>query len=279
MAHTFATDRGDEQLIWDVSRLWELSRDLPVETVPLEDLVATLDENCWFGGNAMPTCREVADHARRIYETDLAYPIIVSADGEVMDGVHRVAKAWILSHEEVRIVRFSEDPEPDRRVPRQKNADSADPAASGREEGTPDALPMKELMRRATAIEYQVVGHFGAVDSGGQRYTWSAARTAEAVEGLLSLSEDRVARALAVLADRTRLLLLRALHHGPRSAAELSALLPPEAAGEVDSHLGELEKFGFIRRLVGRYQFRKRYEGVYLTALALAADMGAGAAE
>ena len=48
-----------------------------------------------------------------IEETDLRYPIILSSDGRVMDGMHRVAKALLEGQETIETVKFSQDPEPD----------------------------------------------------------------------------------------------------------------------------------------------------------------------
>ena len=75
-------------------RLWALSAELPVTEVPIDD-VAEFDQDCWFDGTG-PTCRQVAEHARRIESADLAYPVILSANGALMDGGHRIAKAWLL---------------------------------------------------------------------------------------------------------------------------------------------------------------------------------------
>jgi hypothetical protein len=57
--------------------------------------VREFDENCWFGSGNPPTCRAVAQHVQRIWEADLAYPIILSANGGLMDGGHRIARAWL----------------------------------------------------------------------------------------------------------------------------------------------------------------------------------------
>jgi ribonuclease HI len=65
--HTHSHEEGAERLTWNVERLWELAKDLPVEAVPLASVEAILDEDCWFGGK-VPTLRDVAKHARRIYE-------------------------------------------------------------------------------------------------------------------------------------------------------------------------------------------------------------------
>ena len=100
-------------LAWDVDRLIALSSRLPVREVPLSS-IRELDEPFWFGeGSIPPTCREIAEHARLIAETDLAHPIILGADGRVMDGMHRVAKAYLENRPVVLAVRLEADPEPD----------------------------------------------------------------------------------------------------------------------------------------------------------------------
>ena len=100
---------GDSGLrAWDVDRLVELARHLPVEHVALDD-IRELDEDYW---GAM-TCRQVAEHARLVEGADLSYPIILSRDGRVMDGMHRVLKALNLGLDRIAAVRFAHDPEPD----------------------------------------------------------------------------------------------------------------------------------------------------------------------
>jgi len=83
-----------------------------VQAIPLEQ-IAEFDQNCWFGPSSPPTCRAVAEHARRIVDADLRYPIILSAEGYLMDGGHRIAKAHLLNQPEIAAVQFLIDPEPD----------------------------------------------------------------------------------------------------------------------------------------------------------------------
>ena len=100
-------------LAWDVDRLIALSRDLPRLQVPLA-MIRELDEPFWFGHDGdLPTCRAIVEHARLMTAADLAYPIILSSDGRVMDGMHRVGKAVLLGRTAVKAVRFNNDPEPD----------------------------------------------------------------------------------------------------------------------------------------------------------------------
>jgi hypothetical protein len=68
--------------------------------------------DCWFCGNP-PTCRAVTLHTKRILNADLTFPIILSSDGRLMDGGHRIAKAWLEGRDEVHAVQFAVDPEPD----------------------------------------------------------------------------------------------------------------------------------------------------------------------
>jgi ParB-like chromosome segregation protein Spo0J len=109
--HSRHSERGN--LIWDVDRLIRVSKQLPRLKVLLSTL-RELDEPYWFDGiEDIPTCRAVADHARLIEATDLDHPIILSSSGRIMDGMHRVAKAYLLGHKTVDAVQFDVDPEPD----------------------------------------------------------------------------------------------------------------------------------------------------------------------
>ncbi len=79
--------------------------DLPTRTVFIAD-IREFDQNCWFDDERLPTCRHVADHVKRILDADLSRPIILSADGMLMDGSHRVAKAYLEGRTEMLAVQF-----------------------------------------------------------------------------------------------------------------------------------------------------------------------------
>jgi hypothetical protein len=107
--HSHLVD-GRRHHFW-TDRLWELARSLPIHWVLIDD-IAEFDQDCWFHGQA-PTCRQVAEHARRIQAADLSFPVLLTPDGALMDGGHRISKAWLLGHTSVPAVRFRVDPEPD----------------------------------------------------------------------------------------------------------------------------------------------------------------------
>ena len=94
---------------WDVDRLARLSGHLKSELVDVAD-IREVDEAYW--GQPM-TCRDVAEHARLIDESDFEFPIILSSDGRIMDGMHRVLKALMQGRSQIHAVLFETDPEPD----------------------------------------------------------------------------------------------------------------------------------------------------------------------
>jgi hypothetical protein len=104
-----ASERG--LLAWDVDRLVELSKHLPRRHVRL-DTIPELDEP-WCGDDERPTWRAMVEHIRLIEEADRSFPIILSSNGEVMDGRHRLAKALLQRRADIEAVQFVEDPEPD----------------------------------------------------------------------------------------------------------------------------------------------------------------------
>jgi len=94
-----------------VNRLVELARTLPRQQVSLER-IRELDET-WAGDDEPRTWRALIEHIRLIDAADLSYPIILSAGGAVMDGMHRVVKATRQGQRTIDAVQFDVDPEPD----------------------------------------------------------------------------------------------------------------------------------------------------------------------
>lgn len=98
-------------LAWDVDRLIELTRELPRRRAPLAQ-IRELDEPV-FGTEEPPTWRSLLAHVRLMDEADRQYPIILAADGAVMDGMHRAAQAVRAGAHDIEAVQFDQDPPPD----------------------------------------------------------------------------------------------------------------------------------------------------------------------
>ena len=114
---TYSDEQEDGTILaWEVERLWEITKGFPSKQVPLNS-IHDFERVTWFdSGQHLPTCRAVTEHARKILAAEFEHPVILSAKGHMMDGMHRLAKAWLLGHETIEAVQFAEDPEPDERL-------------------------------------------------------------------------------------------------------------------------------------------------------------------
>jgi hypothetical protein len=115
---------------WDVDRLIEMSAGLPVREVALET-IKDVDTDYWFDGSAeVATVRKVVEHVRLIQEVDPSFPIILGVDGQVMDGMHRVARALLEGRASIRVVQFEVQPAPDCRDCRPDDLPFDDPGTA-----------------------------------------------------------------------------------------------------------------------------------------------------
>jgi len=90
---------------WDVSRLIQLSKDLPVMEIPLDHLNIT-------DSYQSLNLRQMVMHINAVNAADLKYPIILDEDGEIMDGRHRIMKALLKGAKTIKAVRFDVNPSP-----------------------------------------------------------------------------------------------------------------------------------------------------------------------
>ena len=67
---------------------------------------------CESGHHGRLTVRQVVEHMKKIMDADLSRPIILSAEGKLLDGFHRLAKAYHLGMDTLPARRFPSDPKP-----------------------------------------------------------------------------------------------------------------------------------------------------------------------
>ena len=109
--HGRHTDDGF--LVWDVRKLLDRAVELPVIDVDLST-IAEFDENWWYqSATDIPSCRSIADHVKLMQAADLQFPILLCAEGRLMDGMHRVMKAHIEGRSTIAARRFDVTPPPD----------------------------------------------------------------------------------------------------------------------------------------------------------------------
>jgi hypothetical protein len=99
---------------WRMPTIWAAAAGKPQKQVAIAEL-GILDAVVWFGGpkNVEPTVRRVADHARDILTADMSYPIIMTASGDVLDGAHRIAKAYLDDLPSIAAIVIDDWPPPD----------------------------------------------------------------------------------------------------------------------------------------------------------------------
>ncbi|CCN33759.1 conserved hypothetical protein [Vibrio nigripulchritudo SO65] len=99
--------------VWDIERIWTLAEALPTEEIAIDDICGP-DEVTWFSlDGPLPTCRNIAKHCVRIINADLSYPVILTEDFRVFDGMHRIAKCIMEGRTTIQAKRFPTNPEPD----------------------------------------------------------------------------------------------------------------------------------------------------------------------
>ena len=104
---------GWDRHIWDVHRLMRASRGLDVEMVPVNG-IAEADQDWWYGdAAAVPTPRSIAAHFALLNKVNPLHPVILCAEGRLMDGMHRVVKAIAEGRTHIPAVRFAKTPNPD----------------------------------------------------------------------------------------------------------------------------------------------------------------------
>ena len=84
--HGYVESDGENYYYWKARKLWKLSENMPVEHISLDSFDW---ENDNFQCNSLsqpPLWRDIGDHAKRILAADLQYPIVISANGDIMDG-------------------------------------------------------------------------------------------------------------------------------------------------------------------------------------------------
>ena len=118
--HTFEyEDSTGAVRTWDVHRLWKLAALIQPQQVPISRFKDKID--MWLRrdtrnfSSAKGIVSLYLDDFDRIRNADMKYPIILMSNGVfIMDGMHRLMKAWLSGASTVTVAQFKTDPEPDK---------------------------------------------------------------------------------------------------------------------------------------------------------------------
>lgn len=92
---------------WSVASLVESAKGLEPFDLPLCAI--------YIGSgvfNPVTSAKELAEHVMRVNSVDTSHPVILDAEGFIMDGWHRVVRALVEGRETIEAVRFVETPPP-----------------------------------------------------------------------------------------------------------------------------------------------------------------------
>jgi hypothetical protein len=95
---------------WNVPGLVQLSQNLPTISVPLDAL--NIGESQYT-----VDMRHMVAHLKTIINSDLCHPILLSEDGQIFDGRHRIMLALYRGYTHIDAKRFDTNPQPDRIEP------------------------------------------------------------------------------------------------------------------------------------------------------------------
>ena len=111
MPHTFTTVIGLYKYTIDIEHLWELTRDFKRSPMPLSAFDHTLDWYCW--GEEILHPRNLLEQYKRTAEADLHHPVLIVRNqwgkvSHVVDGMHRIVKAFARGHEKIIVIELTE---------------------------------------------------------------------------------------------------------------------------------------------------------------------------
>ena len=94
---------------YTVERLWEETKDFIVHECHPGRFLSQLETSRW----GYVTGLDLLTHINRVMHADMSYPIILDNKGNIVDGLHRVCKAFMHRHESIMFVQYEEEIEPD----------------------------------------------------------------------------------------------------------------------------------------------------------------------
>lgn len=106
------TNKYPYQRQWSLDYIWKITKDFPIKQIKVSHL---WDERyaeawCWQHENEVINNDFFLHHMQRVLKADLSYPIILSEEELIFDGVHRLMKAKYLGLEYINCVQFIQDP-------------------------------------------------------------------------------------------------------------------------------------------------------------------------
>jgi hypothetical protein len=107
------TDKYPYPRQWHLRVLWRKSEKLQKKKIKVDTLWDSRygEAWCWQHEEEIINNDFFLHHMQRVLEADLSFPIILSEENYIFDGVHRLMKCKHLGIEYIDCVQFEKDPE------------------------------------------------------------------------------------------------------------------------------------------------------------------------
>ena len=107
------TSKYPKPRTWNLLTLWGESENFEKKSIKVSKLWDDRYSEawCWQHEDESINNEFFLHHMERVLEADLNYPIILSEENYIFDGVHRLMKAKYLNLEYITYVQFKKDPE------------------------------------------------------------------------------------------------------------------------------------------------------------------------
>ena len=109
------TNNYKQQRMWNLKTIWDQSNTLKTKQISVDSLWNQRYAKawCWQHNQEIINNDFFLHHLQRIMNADLSYPIILSEENYILDGVHRLMKCKYLNLEYISYKQFNKDPLPD----------------------------------------------------------------------------------------------------------------------------------------------------------------------
>jgi len=95
---------------WKVEHLIQHSKNIKPTIISIDKLIEKLGNSTWFNTSENITILKIIPHIQRALNADLRYPIIISENGKIMDGAHRIVGAKLKEVKKLKAVQFKTNP-------------------------------------------------------------------------------------------------------------------------------------------------------------------------
>jgi hypothetical protein len=111
--HSYVDYYSNDKFVWKVVDLWkEAEKYVPIR-ISIDEIINVnefLNSHCWSDDKL--SINEIMENADRVKNANLNYPVILTPDGCIADGCHRIVKALRQNKKTILAIKLAKMPQP-----------------------------------------------------------------------------------------------------------------------------------------------------------------------